>query len=220
MQLPVNLDLTHIAQPILNFRVAYAPYYDGGFFIDSLKVLVSDDCGSSFKTIFRSGGEALSTTLSGNGPNNLYEYEVFSPQSCEEWRSIALDLSAFAGKYITVKFLNQSGYGNNLYLDDIALTGTNLVATQTSEMATRFRVQPNPVVGNAWVQGYSLNNEQLTLTMFNTTGQLMWRQTIGVVAGSWSLPIPMSSLLGGVYAVKINNASGRSWTEKVVKLSK
>jgi PKD repeat protein/photosystem II stability/assembly factor-like uncharacterized protein len=219
IQLPVNLDLTHLEQPILNFRVAYAPYYDGGFFIDSLKVLVSDDCGSSFQTIFRSGGEALSTTLSGNGPNNLYEYEVFSPQNCEEWRSIALDLSAFAGKYITVKFLNQSGYGNNLYLDDIVLTGTNVVATQIPEKDTRFWVQPNPIVGNAWAQGHSLHNEQLKVEIFNTTGQLMWRQTMEVVAGSWSLPLPMSSLLGGVYGVRITNESGRGWTEKVVKLA-
>jgi PKD repeat protein len=35
--LPINMDLTQILDPKLHFMVAYAPYYDGNAFIDSLK---------------------------------------------------------------------------------------------------------------------------------------------------------------------------------------
>ncbi len=216
--LPINLDLTQIVQPILRFRVAYAPYYDGGIFIDSLKVLVSADCGSSFQTIFRSGGEALSTTTSGIGPNNLYEYDAFSPQSCEEWREISLDLSAYAGKYITVKFLNQSGYGNNMYLDDIGLAGDPLVGVAAPETPARFRIQPNPATNIAWVQGHGLQHEQLVLSLYNATGQQVWSRAMQVAAGPWEVPVPVASLPGGVYWLNITGDSNRKWTGKVVRI--
>lgn len=65
--LPANMDFTKIIDPALHFKVAYAPYFDGNAFIDSMKVLISNDCEQSFKIIFNSGGEALSTTSSGKG---------------------------------------------------------------------------------------------------------------------------------------------------------
>ncbi|NUO02299.1 MAG: PKD domain-containing protein [Saprospiraceae bacterium] len=215
--LPVNLDLTQIANPVLNFRVAYAPYYDGGFFIDSLKVLVSDDCGDAFQTIFRSGGEALSTTTSGLGPNSLYEYEPFSPQNCDEWRDIALDLSAYTGKYITVKFLNQSGYGNNMYLDDIALTGEPVVGTIDQARDRQFRVQPNPAVHTTLLRGSSRQEEDLTLSLYNPTGQQVWRRTVQVASGNWEVPVPMNALPAGVYWLEISDESGSTWAKKVVR---
>lgn len=218
IQLPVNLDLTQVSQPTLQFRVAYAPYFDGGFFIDSLKVLVSDDCGSSFQTIFRSGGEALSTTTSGIGPNNLYEYDAFAPVDCSEWRDVSLDLSAYAGKYITVKFRNQSGYGNCMYLDDIALTGVTATGVHTPLNETKLRLQPNPASNVTWIQGNSPRNETLTMMFSNAAGQLLWRKTLTVGAGSWNEPIELGHLPGGIYALSILQESGKIWTQKVVKL--
>lgn len=215
--LPINLDLTQITNPVLNFRVAYAPYYDGGFFIDSLKVLVSDDCGGAFQTIFRSGGEALSTTTSGLGPNSLYEYEPFSPQNCDEWRDIALDLSAYSGKYITVKFLNQSGYGNNMYLDDIALTGEPVVGTTQPQADRQFRVQPNPAANATLVRSNSRQEEHLTLSLYNATGQQVWHQSARVAAGNWEIPVQVGALPSGVYWLEISDDSGRTWAKKVVR---
>ncbi len=215
--LPVNLDLTQITNPVLNFRVAYAPYYDGGFFIDSLKVLVSDDCGGAFQTIFNSGGEALSTTTSGLGPNNLYEYQPFSPQNCDEWRDVSLDLSAFSGKYITVKFLNRSGYGNNMYLDDIALTGDPLVGTMEPVTNRQFRVQPNPATNATMVRGNSRHDEQLALSLYNATSQQVWGLTVRVSEGSWEVPVQMSTLPAGVYWLEIRDSNGQKWAKKVVK---
>ena len=215
--LPINLDLTQIEHPVLRFRVAYAPYYDGNFFIDSLKVLVSDDCGASFTTLFRSGGEALSTTTSGNGPNNLYEYELFSPQSCDEWREIALNLDAYAGKFVTVKFLNQSGYGNNMYLDDIIFQEEFMIGTTSPGAEIRFRIQPNPAISTAFAQGHSAQNELLQLNLFNAAGQSVWRQEYNVAAGNWDLPISLAAQPQGVYWLSITSETGHKWTEKVVK---
>jgi hypothetical protein len=215
--LPINLDLNLVVDPVLEFRVAYAPYYDGNAFIDSLKVLISTDCGSSFQTIFRSGGEALSTTTSGLGANNLYEQENFSPQNCDEWRDIALDLKAFTGKYVTIKILNQSGYGNNMYLDDLALTGTFLVGTQPTAQRTSLRIQPNPTRNTTILQGNSRKNEQLVVSLYHITGQQIWTRTEQVAAGTWTLPIPMETLPSGVYSVRVMDELGGIWVRKVMK---
>jgi PKD repeat protein/photosystem II stability/assembly factor-like uncharacterized protein len=215
--LPINLDLNLVVDPVLEFRVAYAPYYDGNAFIDSLKVLISTDCGSSFQTIFRSGGEALSTTTSGLGANNLYEQENFSPQNCDEWRDIALDLKAFMGKYVTIKILNQSGYGNNMYLDDLALTGTFLVGTQPNAQRTSLRIQPNPTRNTTILQGNSRKNEQLVVSLYHITGQQIWTRTEQVAAGTWTLPIPMETLPSGVYSVRVMDELGGIWVRKVMK---
>jgi photosystem II stability/assembly factor-like uncharacterized protein/PKD repeat protein len=216
--LPVNLDLTQVVDPELHFRVAYAPYFDGGFFIDSLKVLISIDCGSLFQTIFRSGGEALSTTTSGIGPNNLYEYDAFSPQSCEEWRDISLNLNAYAGKYVTIKFLNQSGYGNNMYLDDISLEGIFLVGTSIVSNRIQLRLQPNPATQNAWIKGSSNRDEHLTLDFFNASGQQIWSRSADVSAGNWEIPVPMETLPGGIYWIKVTDGTGGNWMGKVVRI--
>jgi photosystem II stability/assembly factor-like uncharacterized protein/PKD repeat protein len=215
--LPVNLDLTQIVHPTLSFRVAYAPYYDGNFFIDSLKVLLSDDCGSSFQTIFRSGGEALSTTTSGIGPNNLYEYDAFSPQSCDEWRNITLDLSAFSGKYITVKFRNQSGYGNNMYLDDINLSGMQVSGTHSPSAQMRFAVQPNPADETTRLNGTMPTAGQAILTLENTAGQVVFQQVLQLQEGPFEQPVSLERLPAGVYWVKFLTESGRVGVQKLIK---
>jgi len=213
--LPVNLDLTQIVNATLSFRVAYAPYYDSNAFIDSLKVLISDNCGSDFKYIFRSGGEALSTTTSGLGPNNLYEVEAFSPASCEEWRDVSLDLSAYSGEYVTIKFLNQSGYGNNMYLDDINLNGQIVVPTHTPAQVSKVSVQPNPASGTARVVGVSESDQDVEISLQNTAGQLLWHTHTHVSAGAWAQALPVAGLPAGLYWVKVGGEMGEG---KVMKL--
>jgi PKD repeat protein len=206
--LPVNLDLTQIPHPVLSFRVAYAPYYDGNAFIDSLKVLISHDCGSSFRTFFRSGGEALSTTTSGQGPNNLYEYEPFSPKSCEEWRTVDLDLSEYFGQYVTIKFLNQSGYGNNMYLDDISLNGDLLVGAQHPAFLHQPEIRPNPTTGTAVLTGTVAHAGDITVLVRNPAGQTVWSQTLHRPAGKWELTLPAERLPAGIYWVSVTSENG------------
>jgi len=215
MVLPINLDLTSAVSAGLHFRVAYAPYYDGGFFIDSLKVRASADCGTHFQTIFRSGGEALSTTTSGLGPGNLYEYDAFSPQNCDEWRDTVLDLTPFAGKYVTIKFQNQSGYGNNMYLDDIFINAELVSGASNITKVVKFAVQPNITMANAVVSGSSPGSTTLALSLVNTTGGIVWQKVMDVQAGKWAENISMGSLPAGMYWLKVVDANGFSGVQKV-----
>lgn len=215
--LPINMDMTQLSNPILRFRVAYAPYYDGNFFIDSLKVLISDNCGSAFKTIFRSGGEDLSTTTSGIGPNTLYEYDAFTPQNCEEWKDIELDLSAYSGKYVTIRIVNQSGYGNNMYIDDISLSGQPISSTQTPQAEFNMSLKPNPSAGDVVAQGVLSQAQTLTLTLYKTDGQLLWQQTKAFPTGPWQQLLPLQQQPAGLYWLRVSDESGNFRSEKIIR---
>jgi PKD repeat protein len=214
--LPVNLDLTNVVDPKLNFNVAYAPYYDGGFFIDSLKVLLSNNCGTSFITLFKSGGEELSTTSSGEGPNNLYEQQPFSPQNCAEWKAVTLDLSSFVGQFVIIKFVNQSGYGNNMYLDDIFFE-TTLVSTDGSEEKTAISIQPNPTSGESIISGESNTDDPVQLSVVSPTGVEIMLKKIIPNGGNWQQNIDLRGFPNGIYGVKGAGKNGVTFTRKIVK---
>ena len=215
--LPVNMDLTQIQDPKLHFMVAYAPYYDGNAFIDSLHVLISNNCEQSYKVIFRSGGEELSTTSSGQGPNNLYEYEVFKPNNCEEWRPVNLDLSEYAGQYVTIKFLNKSGYGNQMYLDDISIEGI-LVGLENDNQPFSFNILPNPTAGAFNLYSSGASGQKLTLEIANSTGQIMLMKNISPIGNEWKENISLENQAAGIYYVKVIAENGESWISKVVKI--
>jgi PKD repeat protein/photosystem II stability/assembly factor-like uncharacterized protein len=214
--LPVNLDLTGVIEPTLHFDVAYAPYYDGNAFIDSMKVLVSNNCGSTDDILFRSGGEELSTTSSGEGPNNLYEYERFSPQNCEEWRSVTLDLSAYVGQFVTIRFVSQSGYGNNLYLDNIWIEATPL-SVAGDEKIRAFTISPNPTSGHVILSGAGAGTQQMKLHVLSPSGVKLFEQEVMSDGDHWQEAVDLSRYAPGVYIFKLISGNHLA-TKKVVKM--
>ncbi|HEX5112580.1 MAG TPA: T9SS type A sorting domain-containing protein, partial [Saprospiraceae bacterium] len=207
--LPINMDLTQIQDPKLHFMVAYAPYYDVNAFIDSLKVLISDNCQQRFDVIFRSGGEALSTTTSGLGPNNLYEYDVFTPASCEEWRSVELDLKDYEGQYVTIKFLNQSGYGNLMYLDDIGIEGVSVGTLEVYRNAG-ITIYPNPTSGEFSIT-YPEHAQAYQLEVLNILGQVVFEKKTSIGKER----INMNHQPPGTYYVKVTAPGGQHWVQKL-----
>ncbi|PSJ71511.1 hypothetical protein C7N43_38955 [Sphingobacteriales bacterium UPWRP_1] len=182
---PLNIDLTETPSPALTFRVAYAPYVDGGgAWIDSLKVLVSNNCGNNFTAVYSSGGEDLSTTTSGIGPNNLYEYDAFEPQNCSEWRNVCINLSQFAGQYVTVKIQCLNGYGNNMYIDNLSFDNKPLVApviTGTNAGCnTQIYTYTAPIGGTNYQ--WTITNGTILSGQGTSTIQVQWNTGPGNVA--------------------------------------
>ena len=126
---PENLNLSTIQGAWLKFRYAYAPYIDaGGAWTDTLRVLVSNNCGRTFTAVFEEGGENLSTTSTGGGPNNNYESGDWYPESCADWQQVCINLSQYAGQILQLKIQSQTGYGNNIFVDNVALESNPLLA--------------------------------------------------------------------------------------------
>ncbi len=214
--LPVNMDLTQLEDARLSFRVAYAPYYDGNAFIDSLKVLISNNCGGTFHELFSSGGEALSTTSSGLGPNNLYEYEPFRPQNCEEWRHVDLDLNAYLGQFVTIKFLNKSGYGNQMYLDDIVIHGIQ-VGLEDHPQSISLSLHPNPTTGEATMTANTYTGGLIHLEVCNALGAIILEKNLATHGLYYSEKINLDRQVPGLYFVKLTDPDGNVSVSRLIK---
>jgi len=112
----------------LQFSVAYAPYDASNF--DGLEVLVSTNCGGSFTTVYSKSNTTLATAAATTA--------AFVPTAAQ-WRTETVDLSAYVGQpNVIIGFKNLSGYGNNIYVDNINITGVagSAVASFTAAPAT------------------------------------------------------------------------------------
>ncbi|MEZ4826820.1 MAG: PKD domain-containing protein [Bacteroidia bacterium] len=104
------IDLTSSVSPMLTFDVAYAQF--SASFADELKIVISTDCGETFSSIaYSKAGLVLATAGS--------QSNAWTPANAGSWRKDSVDLTPYAGNPIAVQFINRTGYGNNLYIDNI-----------------------------------------------------------------------------------------------------
>ncbi|BDS14239.1 T9SS type A sorting domain-containing protein [Aureispira anguillae] len=119
-----TLDLTGQTGSILTFDVAYARY--DATFNDSLVIAINSDCGTNFTPVYWRGGSDLATA-----PDAA---TAFSP-TAGQWRTDTIDLSAYDGaSHVRIAFINLSGYGQHLYVDNInvqAAVSCNLTGSIT-----------------------------------------------------------------------------------------
>jgi hypothetical protein len=114
MTLSFDLSATSYAQ--LEFDIAYSVYTS--FYIDGLRVEISTDCGQTYTQIYFKDGDTLSTTASPSPWS-------WAPAGSGDWRRDAVNISAFTGNNVKIRFANINGFGNNLYLDNIEIIDNN-----------------------------------------------------------------------------------------------
>lgn len=123
------LDLSNSTNTSLTFDVAYARYEDNGeFFNDSMRILVSTDCGSNYnELVFNDGGATLETGTA--------TAAAFTP-SANEWENRTVNLNNYDGQSsVSLAFVNVSGWGNRLFLDNINITATENTCDLTASIA-------------------------------------------------------------------------------------
>lgn len=112
-------DLSNSTGTSLNFDVAYARYFGNNqYFNDSLRILVSVDCGNSYnQLVFNEGGEILETGTASSNP--------FTPTP-GEWDSRTINLNNYDGQSaVSLAFVNISGWGNRIFVDNINLAAAS-----------------------------------------------------------------------------------------------
>ncbi len=83
---------------------------------DSLTVMVSSDCGTTWSPVWTRGGVNM-RTVTGNTTS------AFTPTSTQ-WSTInKIDIRSYRGNNLYIAFKSRTGYSNNLYLDDISIYG-------------------------------------------------------------------------------------------------
>lgn len=82
---------------------------------DKLEVMVSNNCGASWTTVYSKSGLALET----NG--GVAVSGAFTPTAASQWRNEVVTFPIGYTTNLLVKFVGTCDYGNNLYLDNINL---------------------------------------------------------------------------------------------------
>ena len=162
---------------------------------DSMQVLISTDCGNTWTQLFYKGGNTLSTLTSGAGLGT-----AFTPTS-GQWLNNSIDLTAYDGQAsVIIKFVAINRNGNNLYLDDININGTTVVAPVANFTASTNKVCAGQTVtftntstGNptsfSWDFGAGASPATSTsagpiVVTYNTAGTATVSLTVSNTAGS------------------------------------
>jgi|ERR1043165_3384304 hypothetical protein len=175
----------------------------GDFLPDSLEVLASSNCGSTWTSVYRKGTHQGSSQLLNAGSVSNF----FTPTQAEAWwKQVKFNLNP-SWKQPNVRFkfrVYSSAHGNNFYLDDlnigIATTGINDVSSIND-----ITVYPNPTEGDATLTLSLANAGKVSVNILDITGKEVARVYEGTLNdGDTQLPIHGSSLLAsGVYIVNV-----------------
>lgn len=187
----------------LQFTYAYATAdLDADDNTPKLKVYTSQNCGQSWTLRWT----RWDSTLCSAGLDTNF----FIPTNASMWDTVTITLPAIcATDNVRFKFefsAPADRAGNNLYIDDINILGTNVGIGETEPRDNLFGIYPNPGDGNSIIS-YSLTEPAtVQAELYDIGGRLV--QTIysgEQTAGLYLLPLNKESdpLAGGTYLVRM-----------------
>lgn len=194
--LMVNFHVPNSSEMNLKFDVAYAPY--GGQYVDTLEVLVSSDCGENFVSVYKKGGEQLSTA-----PN----FQDFFVPNANQWRKDSLNISTFEGDLL-INFRNIGYYGNVIYLDNVNILNSS--TANVVELENKFQVFPNPICAGNWVNFGTNNKENYKVKLIDSKGKVVLQEKND--ANGFYLP---NTTKQGIYMLQIESEN-HIWNLKMV----
>lgn len=113
----LSLDLGVFTSANITFNYAYARRSNSS--ADQMIVELSTDCGENWAPRFQQAGSQLATV-------STLENSDWSPSSTSDWESVTLPAvnGALLSEATQMRFVFNSFQGNNLFIDDINITGT------------------------------------------------------------------------------------------------
>jgi hypothetical protein len=124
---------------------------------DSLVVLVSSNCGTTWWPVWANGGQSLNTSTQGNGR--------FIPGTAGEWRRATIDLSAYVGSSIKVRLVNINYNGQPIYLDNLYFGTTPFAYANDLSVTGLIGISNNDVINqnDKFVTMVIKNNGNVTI---------------------------------------------------------
>jgi PKD repeat protein len=185
---------------------------------DSLIVLISADCGSTWTRILAAGPDD-------NDPNVFATHArtggAFYPWNIEDWCGSSygtecyyLDISAWAGQpNARIKFESFNRNGNNLFLDKIIIDGPVGVQDLARDNSGTL-IYPNPSNGifDLFIEKPSKNFD---ITIFNPNGQRMYVDKIFSGNGTITKKLNLSGLPRGLYYIRLTSEE-MTQTRKII----
>lgn len=193
---PINLSTN--TNKAMTFDVAYSQYQTED---DRLEVLVSNDCGATWTSVYEKAGSGLATVPA--------QTASFVPTSAQ-WRNESVNLNSFGSSTkLFVKFKATSDWGNNVYVDNINMGG---FLGLSEENTIALNVYPNPATSNLTVSFNATGNYTSTIT--DLQGRTVASQANNA-SGAENVTFNVSNLSKGSYIVTILT-EGKTYTKNVV----
>lgn len=202
------LDFTGNSSVTMTFELAYALYSSTGY-SDTLRVLVSKDCGASWDVVYEKFDNALTTV------SNIVTTE-FIPTS-SQWRQENVDLSAYTSfNDVRVMLEHVTDYENNLYVDDINITGIPSTSVhQIENNLSVFSVFPNPAEDVLNIEIEFKDLADIRISLLDVMGRTVLDfNDASVQVGKYNLNV--NALTKGVYFVRLIESDGSSRTKKII----
>jgi len=206
-------NLEGLGSAALGFQHAYAQRMVEG--ADSLIVLVSPDCGTTWQRIFADAED---------GSGNFATHELvdnFWPETNEDWcitgwgsSCIDLDLSNWAGQpNIKVAFETYSFYGNPLMIDNVTIS--QYLDIEETVVDDQIKIYPNPADRHFKVllpDNYSFTD----IVLMNQLGQLVFQSKTDGISNIVEVNLN-SNLKAGMYFLKAISKEGEITAKVLIK---
>ncbi|MEZ4827180.1 MAG: M43 family zinc metalloprotease [Bacteroidia bacterium] len=216
------IDLRTNEQVMLDFDHAYRRFSNNES--DSLRVFASIDGGQTYPYLLYSNAE----NGSGNFATNANWFTSFIPASADDWcfagtgwaGCISIDLSEFDGEEkFRLKFESYNDYGNNIFIDNIRLTGVCAASTSVENNLSErpsFRIYPNPGDGIFTLEGERLPAGNLNMAVFNLMGQRIVKES-EPCQGSYVKQWDLSYLGPGTYILLLQSEKFESYQKILIR---
>lgn len=200
------IDLTNALGAQLTFDVAYAPYDNQSRF-DGLRIDISTDCGATFNaSTYNKSGSTL-----GTAPATTSRW---APNGSTQWRNELLDLAPYLGNKIVISFVNINGHGNNLFIDNVNITGAVGIEDALSNL---IKVYPNPNDGQFRLEIGELPVGTSSLGVLDLTGREVFRKSIEGNGSAYTADLDLRNLAKGVYYLELRSETGRMVSKLVIE---
>lgn len=208
------MDFSGYSTVTLSFRHAYA---QRATLKDSLIVRISTDCGSTWTRVWGMGPDGSPDTFVTHPPT----FEEFYPGLVDDWCGgtygvlcYNIDLSPWAGNdNIKVMFESFNRSGNNLFLNEISITGPVGIDDKKKD-DLGISIYPNPSTG---IFTLSIENNRVTcyLSAYNIHGQEIYTNKFFSEGGNISKQLDFSHFSKGIYYIRITTETATR-VEKVI----
>ena len=192
------LDFTTAASPALSFNVAYKLYTNPASnpnYSDTLNVLISTDCGTTWTSIYKKFGVALTTT------SPTYANSAFIPNSTQ-WRYEVISLANYSStQNALIKFRNSSQYENYLYLDNINIS--TFTGVENELFNSSLLIYPNPSTDIFHLDLSNKEGDHVIVSVTNQLGQRVFHNNF--LHGSNSLEVDLSGMPSGIYFMTVKS---------------
>ncbi len=180
---------------------------------DKLQVFSSSNCGQTWTARYSKSGSALATAGSVSA-------SAFTPTSTQ-WRTETVNCAALLGSNnVMFKFVftcDTLGAGNNIYVDDINISGSIGIEDHQIENLLNLQAYPNPSKGLVNISFELAEKHQVSLSVYDILGKSVKNMVnTQLAAGTHKYILGNDVQLSpGVYFMNLN-VDGRLFTQKII----